>query len=120
VVELVISFRGTQMPQDSRYFCRVRCQRILRTPLRVTASTGLFGATIRGMVVTKDKELHGSDVIYELVLKVSSSSNSSLRFSVLSDSCRLPLLVVLLIVLTCPIKLIAHSCGGVAAGSVQQ
>jgi hypothetical protein len=68
--------RGTQMPQDSRYFHRVRCQRILSTPLRVTASTGLFGATIRGMAVTKDKEFHGSDVLYELVLRVSSSSKA--------------------------------------------
>jgi len=116
-VELVLSFRGTQeMPQDSRYFRRVRCQHILR----VTASTGLYGATIRAMAVMKDKELHGSDVIYELVLKVSSSSNSSVCVCVISDSCRLPLLVVLLIVLTCPIKLIAHICGGVAVGSFQQ
>ena len=108
------------MPQDSRYFRRVRCQLILSTPLRFTASTGLFGATIRVIAFTKDTELHGSDVLYELVLKVSSSSISSLRVSVLSDSCRLPLLVVLLIVLTCPIKLIARTCGGVAAGSVKQ
>jgi hypothetical protein len=107
----VLSFRGTQMLQGSRYFRRIRCRRILSTLLRVTASTGLFGATITGMAVTKDKELHGSIVLYELVLKVSSSSNSSARVSVLFDSCRLPLLVVLLIVLTCPTKLIARTCG---------
>jgi hypothetical protein len=52
--ELVFSFRETQeVPQDSRYFRHVRCQ---RTPLRVTASTGLVGATIRAMAMTKDKE----------------------------------------------------------------
>ena len=64
--------------------------------------------------------MYGSDVLYELLLKVNSSSISSLRVSILSDSCRLPLLVVLLIVLTCPIKLIARTFGRVAAGIVQQ
>jgi len=88
--------------------------------IEVTVSTGLFGATIMGLAVRKDTELYGSNVLYELLLKVSSGSICSAGLSVLSDSCRLPFLVVLLIVLTCPIKLIARTCGGVAAGIVQQ
>ena len=72
----------------------IQCQLILITPFGVTANIGILGATIRVMAVTKDKELQGSDVLRDMVLKVSSSSNSSVRVSALSESCRLPLLVV--------------------------